>query len=101
MNPPKQRGISKISAEPFAAIKSCASKTVTDFVVWVNVPGCILHYLSMWLCFAGDSGLDSTDFEDFDVEVWKHVAREYEKQHQLGGHCAIIAAPVRRHGESP
>ena len=85
----------------FPQEKDGMPKSVTEFLAWLKVPGCLLPLLSMWLCFACDLGFKSADFEGFDVDVWNQVTRKYRKQHRLRGHCAIIAALVRRHGESP
>jgi hypothetical protein len=100
MNGPDAKGNFHKLYSAFRQEKGRVPKSVTEFLSWLKVPGCLLPFLSMWLCFACDRGLTAADFEEFDVDVWNDVARKYKKQHKLRGHCAIIAAQVRLHGES-
>lgn len=98
MNGPDSKGHFEKLYIAFRQEKNRVPKSVTEFLCWLKVPGCLLHFLSMWLCFASDRGLNSTDFQEFDVGVWNHVSRKYKKQYQLQGHCAIIAALARCEG---
>ena len=100
MNGPDAKGNLNKLYNAFRKEKGCVPKSVTEFLSWLKVPGCLLPFLSMWLCFACDRGLNAADFKKSDVDVWKHVARKYTKQHRMRGQCAIIAGLVRLHGES-
>ena len=88
MNGPDQKGNFEKLAKHFRATRGRAPNSV-------KVRHCRLPFLSMWLCFACDRGLRTSDFDNFDLPRWQSAAKRYRRLVGVRGHCAIVAQRVR------
>ena len=62
-----------------------AGRSTSDFV---KEYGHRPELISMWMCFAVDMGLQSSDFDQFDVNTWWKAAAEYHSTHGVSPHPA-------------